>query len=400
MNTGNPVLDTLPPKPRRIEAVDVVRGLIIALMALDHVRDFFGDQAAQPTDLASTTVALFFTRWVTHICAPTFFLLSGVSARLTLGRMSKPALSRFLLTRGAWLIFLELVVMRFALQFNIDYHVTIITVLWGLGWAMMVLAGLLWFPTWLIAGFAVVLIAGHNALDDIDAASFGAWQPLWSFLHQPGILFRTTHSVVVVSYVLIPWVGVTALGYVLGQIYQGDGAGRRRRLLGLGLGLTVGFVLLRWLNVYGDPVPWTSQKSAVWTLISFFNTNKYPPSLLFLLMTLGPALLLLGAFEDGLPRLLRPALVLGKVPLFFYVLHFYLIHLLATGASYLRFGEVANTFQSPDLAHFPFTEPAGWGAPLGVIYLLWITVVVLMLPLCYWYANLKARRKDWWLSYL
>ena len=344
MNTVNAALDAGSAKPRRIEAVDVVRGLIIALMALDHVRDFFGDQAAQPTDLASTTVALFFTRWVTHICAPTFFLLSGVSARLTLGRMSKPALSRFLLSRGAWLIFLELVVMRFALQFNVDYHVTIITVLWGLGWAMMVLAGLLWLPSWLIAGLAVILIAGHNALDGIDAASFGAWQPLWSFLHQPGILFRTTHSVVVVSYVLIPWVGVTALGYVLGQIYQDDDARRRRRLLGLGMGLTIGFVLLRWLNVYGDPTPWTIQKSVVWTVISFLNTNKYPPSLLFLLMTLGPALLLLGAFEAGVPRLLRPALVLGKVPLFFYVLHFYLIHLLATAASFLRFGEVANTF--------------------------------------------------------
>ena len=400
MNTVNAALDAGSAKPRRIEAVDVVRGLIIALMALDHVRDFFGDQAAQPTDLASTTVALFFTRWVTHICAPTFFLLSGVSARLTLGRMSKPALSRFLLSRGAWLIFLELVVMRFALQFNVDYHVTIITVLWGLGWAMMVLAGLLWLPSWLIAGLAVILIAGHNALDGIDAASFGAWQPLWSFLHQPGILFRTTHSVVVVSYVLIPWVGVTALGYVLGQIYQDDDARRRRRLLGLGLGLTIGFVLLRWLNVYGDPTPWTTQKSVVWTVISFVNTNKYPPSLLFLLMTLGPALLLLGAFEAGVPRLLRPALVLGKVPLFFYVLHFYLIHLLATAASFLRFGEVANTFQSPDLAHFPFTEPPGWGAPVSVIDLLWIAVLVLMFPLCYWYAKLKSRRRDWWLSYL
>jgi uncharacterized membrane protein len=392
--------DTRPPNLRRIEAVDVVRGLIIALMALDHVRDFFGDQSAQPTDLASTTVALFFTRWVTHICAPTFFLLSGVSARLTLGRMSKPALSRFLLSRGAWLIFLELVVMRFALQFNVDYHVTIITVLWGLGWSMMILAGLIWLPVWSIAGFGLILVAGHNALGGIDASNLGTLGPLWSFLHAPGILFSNGHSVVVVSYVLIPWVGVTALGYVLGQIYQSNAAHRRRLLLWIGLGVTLGFVVLRWVNVYGDPVPWATQRSVLWTVISFLNTNKYPPSLLFLLMTLGPTLLLLGAFENGVPRALRPALILGKVPLFFYILHFYLIHLLATAASYLRFGEVANTFQSPDLAHFPFTQPPGWGAPLSVIYLLWIAVIVLMFPLCYWYAKFKGRRKDWWLGYL
>lgn len=392
--------DKRPPRLRRIEAVDVVRGLIIALMALDHVRDFFGDQSAQPTNLTSTTVALFFTRWITHICAPTFFLLSGVSARLTLGRMSKPALSRFLLSRGAWLIFLELVVMRFALQFNVDYHVTIITVLWGLGWAMMVLAGLIWLPAWLIAGFGVILVAGHNALDGIDASSLGTWRPLWAFLHAPGILFRNANSVVVVSYVLIPWVGVTALGYVLGQIYAGNAAHPRRLLLRIGAGMTLGFVALRWINVYGDPVPWTTQRSVLWTVISFLNTNKYPPSLLFLLMTLGPTLLLLGAFANGVPRVFRPALILGKVPLFFYILHFYLIHLLATAASYLRFGEVANTFQSPDLAHFPFTQPPGWGAPPSVIYLLWIAVIVLMFPLCYWYARFKGGRKDWWLSYL
>jgi uncharacterized membrane protein len=399
-NTVNIAFDTRPANPHRIEAVDVVRGLIIALMALDHVRDFFGDQTVQPTDLANATVGLFFTRWVTHICAPTFFLLSGVSARLALARMSKPALSRFLLSRGAWLIFLELVVMRFALQFNVDYQVTIITVLWGLGWAMMVLAGLIWLPSWFIAGFGVILVAGHNALDGIDSTGLGHWRPLWSFLHEPGILYRSSHSVVVVSYVLIPWVGVTALGYVLGQIYQGTYARRRRLLVGIGLATTLAFVVLRWLDVYGDPVPWTTQRSVPWTVISFLNTNKYPPSLLFLLMTLGPTLLLLGAFENGVPRLLRPALILGAVPLFFYVLHFYLIHLLATAASYLRFGEVANTFRSPDLAHFPFTQPPGWGADLGIIYLIWIAVLGLMFPLCYRYASYKARRRHWWLSYL
>lgn len=396
----NIAVDRPPSRLGRIESVDVVRGLIIALMALDHVRDFFGDQSIQPTDLPNTTVALFLTRWVTHICAPTFFLLSGLSARLMLGRMSKPALSRFLISRGAWLIFLELVVMRFALQFNFDYHVTIITVLWALGWAMIVLAGLIWLPSWLVAGFGLILVAGHNALGGFDSSNLGHWRPLWSFLHAPGILFTNRHSVVLVAYVLIPWVGVTALGYVLGQIYEWHGARRRRLLLRIGLSSILGFTVLRWANVYGDPVPWMTQSSLPWTVISFLNTNKYPPSLLFLLMTLGPALLLLGAFDKGVPRVFRPALILGTVPLFFYVLHFYLIHLLATASSYLRYGEVANMFRSPDLAHFPFTQPPGWGAPVNVIYLIWISVLLLMYPLCSWYARLKARRRDWWLSYL
>lgn len=384
----------------RIESIDVLRGLVMVLMALDHTRDFFGDLAAQPTNLDSTTAALFFTRWITHFCAPVFFLLAGTGAWLSLRRMSRRELSGFLLGRGVWLIFLEVVVMRFALQFNADYQTTVLTVLWGLGWAMIVLSLLVRLPMWTIAGFGAILLVGHNALDGIPLHTFGRLAPLWCLLHVPGVIYDDGHAVVVVGYVLIPWVGVTALGYVLGQVFDLDAAVRRRLLLRLGLGLSAAFIVLRLLNVYGNPTPWAVQGSALWTVMSFLNVEKYPPSLLFLLMTLGPALLLLRALDGEPTRVLRPLLVFGKVPLFFFVVHFFLIHALAVGASWLRYGRVGEMFSSPDLAHFPFSQPAGWAAGLPTIYLLWIAVVVGLFPLCCWYAGIKRRHRTWWLSYL
>jgi uncharacterized membrane protein len=387
----------------RIEAIDLLRGLIIIMMALDHVRDFFGAPGARPTDLATTTAALFFTRWITHICAPVFFLLTGTGAYLTRARMSQSALTRFLLTRGLWLLFLELIVMRFALQFNVDYQVTVITVLWALGWSMIVLAGLVWLPIWAIALFGIVLVAGHNALDAVQpgmGAPPGAFARLWVVLHQPGFLYRGSHSVLI-SYVLIPWVGVTALGYVLGALYEWSAGARQQLLTRLGLGLIVAFLVLRFSNVYGDPFPWASQSTALRTVMSFINTTKYPPSLLFLMMTLGPALLLLRAFDTRIPPLLRPGLVYGRVPLFFYVLHFYLIHLAAVAVSDLRYGEVAETFRSPDIGHFPFSAPPGWDVGLPFIYLIWIGVVAALYPLCRWFGAIRQRHRDWWwLSYL
>ncbi|HEY4275776.1 MAG TPA: heparan-alpha-glucosaminide N-acetyltransferase domain-containing protein [Rhizomicrobium sp.] len=384
----------------RIESVDLVRGLVIVLMALDHTRDFFGDLAADPTAMATTTPALFFTRWITHLCAPAFFLLTGTGAALSLAKKSKAELSRYLVSRGIWLIFLELTVMRFALQFNIDYQTTIITVLWALGWAMIVLAGLIWLPLPAIAAFGLVLIAGHNLLDGIAPGTFGALAPLWSLLHAPGIVFNDGRHVVLISYVLIPWVGVTALGFCLGRLFQQDAPRRRALLLSLGIGCLAAFLALRALNIYGDPIPWVPQDTSLRTLMAFLNTAKYPPSLLFLLMTLGPVLLLLRAFDGRTPEIFRPALIIGKIPLFFFILHFFLIHLLAVFASWLRYGEVSALFRSPDLAHFPFSEPPGWGEPPPVIYAVWIGVVLLLYPLCRRYAELKRRSTAWWLSYL
>ncbi len=385
---------------KRIESVDLVRGFAIILMALDHSHDFFGDLAANPTDLTTTTAALFFTRWITHFCAPAFFLLTGTGANLMQARLTRAGLSRFLITRGLWLILLELVVLRFALQFNIDYRTTIVTVLWALGWSMIALAGLIWLPLRVIAVIGVIMIAGHNALDGFKPAIFGAFAPLWTTLHVPGPVIDNGRSWVFISYPLIPWIGVTAMGYVLGEAWHIDTARRQRLLSWLGTGLAIWFVIFRLVNRYGDPAPWSHQHSALWTALSFLNTSKYPPSLLYLLMTLGPVLLLLRAFDNGVPRWLRPALIFGKVPLFFFVVHFFLIHLLAVAASYLRHGSVGALLRSPDLAHFPFSQPPGWDVGLPTVYLIWIGVVAALFPLCRWYAGVKQTKRSWWLSYL
>ena len=384
----------------RVEPVDVLRGLIMIIMALDHTRDYFGDYTVDPTAIATTTPALFFTRWITHFCAPVFFLLTGTGAFLSLQRKTRPALSHYLWTRGLWLLVLEWTVGRFGLQFNLDYKVTILLVLWALGWSMIVLAGLVHFSTRAIAVFGVTLIALHNLLDGVQAAAFGALAPLWSFLHAPGFLYRGEEHVVLLAYPIVPWIGVTAVGYALGAVYQWDADRRRTFLLRLGLGLSAAFVAIRLLNVYGDPAPWASQATPLFTFLSFLNTTKYPPSLLFLLMTLGPALCALALFDRGTPALLRPANVFGRVPLFYYLVHFPLIHLLAVGAAAIRYGDASGLFQSPTVDRFPFTQPTGWGQGLPVVYAMWVLVVLFMYPLSRWFAGLKQRRKDPWLSYL
>src|SRR5271155_3718084 len=319
-----PVTGAVTSRRARIESIDVVRGVIMIVMALDHVRDFFENSGLDPTDLDRTTVPLFFTRWITHFCAPVFFLLTGTGAYLSLRKQTKRELSRFLFTRGLWLIFLELTVTRcLGWQFNFDYHVTVLIVLWALGWAMIVLSVLVYLPASVVTAFGVVMIATHNLLDSIESSN-----PLWSILHSPNVIVNHPGRIVLVIYVLIPWVGVTAAGYGLGQIYRWPSARRKAFLLPLGAGLSAAFLVLRGINLYGDPLPWSTQKSTVFTALSFLNTTKYPPSLLYLLMTLGPALLFLWAVDAGTPRWMRPGLIYGKVPMFYYLLHVPLIHLI------------------------------------------------------------------------
>jgi uncharacterized membrane protein len=249
---------TAPPRPRRIESIDLLRGIVMILMALDHTREYFGATAISPTDLTRTSAALFMARWITHICAPTFFFLTGTSAWLTLGRRTIPQLSRLLITRGVWLVVLELTIVRcFGYQFNVDYRVTMLVVLWALGWAMIVLGLLVHLPMTAITAFGAALIAAHNLFDPVRAASLGALAPLWTILHAPGIVVATPAYTVFAAYPLVPWIGVTAVGFSLGPLYAQGDERRRRTLLRLAVASIVGFVVLRWVNIYGDPSPWT-----------------------------------------------------------------------------------------------------------------------------------------------
>jgi uncharacterized membrane protein len=392
---AEPVVAPRVAKRIRVESIDVVRGVIMILMALDHTRDFFGNSGLNPTDPATTTIPLFLTRWITHFCAPVFFTLTGTGAYLALRKKSKCELSWFLFTRGLWLIFLEVGVVRcLGWQFNFDYHVMILNVLWALGWAMIVLSGLVYLPAWAVATFGVLLIATHNLFDFVDSSNW-----LWTILHSPNFLLNRPGHTVLVAYVLIPWIGVTAAGYGLGQIFSWPSARRKAFLLPLGLALTAGFVILRAINTYGDPLRWSAQKSAAFTVLSFLNTSKYPPSLLYLLMTLGPAIFFLWAVDAGTPRWLRPALIFGKVPMFYYLLHIPLIHLIAIAVCYARYGRPHWMFESPTVGQFPITPPPGWGYSLPIVYLVWAVVVITLYPLCRWFAGLKQRRSDAWLSY-
>ena len=379
----------------RINSIDTVRGVIMVLMALDHTRDFFGFAGISPTNLEQASAALFFTRWITNICAPVFFLLTGTGAYLSLRKKSKSELSRFLFTRGLWLIFLEQVVMRgFGWQFNFDYKVSMLVVLWALAWAMIFLSALVYLPTKFVASIGIVMIVAHNLLDSVQSSN-----PLFSILHAPGFVVNNPRHVVFVAYPLVPWIGVTAAGYGLGQIYDWAPERRKKFLLRLAIILTTAFVALRGLNLYGDPFRWSVQKSAFFTVLSFLNTTKYPPSFLFLLMTLGPALLFLWAVDGGTPAWLRPAHTIGKVPLFYFLLHVPLIHVLAIIVCYFRYGQVHWMFESPGIGQFPITPPPGWGFSLPIVYLVWIFVVIALYPLCSWFAALKQRRHDAWLSY-
>jgi uncharacterized membrane protein len=390
-----PLVSAVAPKRVRIESVDVVRGVIMILMAIDHTRDFFGNSGLNPTNPATTTIPLFFTRWITHFCAPTFFFLTGTGAFLARKRKSTSELSQFLFTRGLWLIFLELIVCRgFGWQFNFDFHLVVLIVLWALGWAMITLSALVYLPVWAVTTIGVVMIAGHNLLDSVQSMS-----PWWSILHAPDILIARPGFTLMEAYPLIPWVGVTAAGYGFGQIYSWPAERRKRFLLWLGLSAITGFVLLRFFNIYGDPTPWSGQKSPAYTVLSFLNTNKYPPSLLYLLMTLGPIMLFLRAVDGGTPRWLHPALIFGKVPMFYYLLHIPLIHLIAVAVCYARYGHAYWMFESPDRRSFPMTPPPGWGYSLPIVYLIWLAVVLTLYPLCRWFAGLRQRRSDWWLSY-
>jgi uncharacterized membrane protein len=392
----------------RLYSVDALRGLVMVIMALDHVRDFFHVYAKSfdPLDPSKTWTALFFTRWVTHFCAPTFVFLAGTGAFLSTRRgRTKKELSRFLLTRGLWLILLELTLVRFGWFFNFDYHFLFVQVIWAIGWSMIVLAGLVHLPVRAIAAFGLAMIFLHNALDRIQAADFGSLRWLWVVLHETNIIMPRPGVLFLAAYPLIPWVGVMAAGYAFGELLMLERERRRRILLRLGGACIALFVVLRALNIYGDPLRWSSQPRGTWfTLLSFLNTQKYPPSLLFLLMTLGPSIIALALFDRAGGRepgaLMRPFVVFGRVPMFYYLLHVPLMHLVAVVFSLARYGRADWLFMNWPLPGQPPLEPQGYGYNLWVVYAVWLGVVVALYPVCRWFAEVKQRRRDAWLSYL
>lgn len=394
-NTANQIDDCTSPKARpRLNSIDLLRGLAIVLMALDHARDFFGASGQNPRDIAQP--ALFLTRWITHFCAPTFILLAGVSAYLygTHGR-NTCEISWFLLTRGLWLIFIEFTVVGFGWTLSFGSGVFIAQVMWAIGGSMIILAGLVYLPRSAIAAVALVIIAGHDLFDGIRAESLGSASWLWNLLHQPALLQVSLRVKLLVIYPLLPWPAVMAAGYIMGPLYKRAPEYRHLSLVCAGGALIVGFIVLRATNFYGDPVGWSKQATSLGTLLSFIDCEKYPPSLLFLMMTLGPALILLALFErtDGIVA--RSLTTFGRVPFLFYVVHLPFLHALAVVLAWFTQGDVGWMF-----GLFVSNKPVGYGLSLFGIYAAWISALLMLYPLCSWFAALKARRHDWWLSYL
>jgi len=409
---SSPVATTLETKPSivsmqapRLVSVDVLRGLVMVLMALDHTRDFMTGLRFPPEDLAHTYGALFFTRVITHYCAPVFAFLAGTGAFLSTRRgKSIQQVSRFFLTRGLWLVLLELTVVDFAWGFVPWAHGGVI---WILGWSMVAMALIVRLPLRWIAVLSLGMIATHNLLDNINPASFGKFYWLWILLHSPGRIPITSDFFFSVRYVLIPWVGVMAAGFAFGNLLHRPD--RRKWILTLGITATALFFVLRGLNLYGNGIagpgyarsagPWSVQPTLSLTLISFFNTLKYPPSLDYLLMTLGPALILLGLLdrakaERGLSRVL---VVFGRVPLFYYVLHIYLLNVMARLSALAFHQPIFHGTVISELAQ----KPVDYGHGLPFIYGMWILAVAILYLPCLWFMKLRSRHRDWaWLSYL
>ncbi len=362
------------------------------VMALDHVRDFFTNAHFDAMDVTRTTPAYYLTRFVTHFCAPTFVFLAGTSAFLQLARgKPKLVLARFLLTRGLWLVFLELTVVRFGWSLNLDYHFIGVQVIWALGWSMVALAPLVLLPPPVTAAIGLAIVGLHDLADRVQSTSW-----LWHVLHEPGLILLPQQRRLFVVYPLVPWVGVMATGFGFGKLIA-DPRERKSRMLVLGALLTLMFAVLRGSNVYGDPHPWSPQASFGATVGAFLNCEKYPPSLSFLLMTLGPAIALLVPLERFHGAAANVVRTFGRVPLFYYLFHVLLIHVLAVVLAAVRYGHViGGMFALP----FNWHVPTDYGYSLPVVYLLWVLVVVMLFPLCRWFEGVKQRSKSPWLSYL
>ena len=396
----------------RIQSIDILRGLVMVIMALDHVRDFFykadlgkaADAAMDPTNMQTTYPALFFTRWITHFCAPIFVFLAGASVYLMCQRKSKKEVSLFLIKRGFWLVFVEVIIVTFSWTFNPFFNVFILQVIWAIGVSMILLGLLVLLPYRVIFALGLLIVAGHNIMD-YPSVSVGykgtVLSDLLYFSNFSAYQLWEGHFFLIV-YAFLPWTGVMLLGYCFGKLFQSgvDPVWRKKMLLIIGTGLILLFIVLRSTNLYGDPVPWSTQpRGALYTFLSFLNMNKYPPSLLFLCMTIGPGILFLAFIEkvqNGFTKIMN---VYGRVPMLYYILHFYLIHIIVVIVFYLQgFGTKDIV---PEGLPF-FFKPNGLGFGLLGVYAIWLLVVVLLYPICKKYDQYKTAyaKEKWWLSYI
>ena len=376
----------------------MLRGLTMVIMALDHSRDFFalGFVFFAPTDLDHTNLEVFFTRWITHFAAPTFMFLAGIGLYFASARRTKSELAYLAITRGIWLIFLELTLVGFFWTFSSDfYYQPKVAVLFAIGVAMIAMAAIIYLPRYMIILLVAFLLLGHNAFDGIEPQIFGSFAYLWNLAHVPDTITIAGIEIRVV-YPLIPWIGVMALGYLFGPITKMPRVDRRKVFLLVGASfLAIGFAL-RWGNIYGDALLWAEHPTVEFTIMSFLNFTKYPPSLLYLLFLLGSAMVLMGALDRPLGKWSYPLRDFGRVPFFFYILHIPLLHVGGILLALYTFNDASWLMQTPI---GPSPEGYHYTYELLPTYIAWVSVVILLYWPCKWFAGLKTRRKDWWLSY-
>lgn len=384
----------------RIESIDLLKGIVMVVMALDHTRDYFHSAAYlyDPTDPVHTSWPIFFTRWITHYCAPTFSFLAGASAFFAGKRRTKGELSKFLFTRGLWLVFIEISFVNFGWFFDIQFRTPSLITIWSLGISMIILAALIHLPKKIILMISCLIIFGHNLLDPIHFKG----SIIWAMLHDGGLFNLSKDYVMLVGYPVIPWIGVMALGYCFGSLYDHSFSSVRRKkiLTTIGISAIVGFFVIRFINIYGDPIGWKHYDTISQSFMSFLNPLKYPPSLCYLLMTIGPALIILANTEKIKGPIVNFFSTFGRVPFFYYILHIYLIHALAlVSAELTGYSWKQMIFHGGWLTDLPGLK--GYGFSLWIVYLIWIAVIVICYPLCKKFDTYKMNHKEkWWLSYL
>jgi uncharacterized membrane protein len=385
---------------KRIDSIDILRGIIMLVMALDHVRDVFHQGSPDPTDLATTTPLLFFTRWITHFCAPNFLFLSGISAYLAGRRRTKKELSIFLIQRGIWLVLVEILIVNTAFELNFYFHVLVLQVIWAIGVSMILLGLVIWMPIELIGIIGLLIFCGHNLFDYFHIS--GTMSELLfnatGFGPENIIHLDASHNILD-AYAVLPWTGVMMLGYFCGQCYQSafDPGRRQRLLIRVSAVLLIIFLVLRYFNVYGDPAPWSHQKTLVLSLLSFLNVTKYPCSLDYLCMTLSAGVFLLAITERLSNKLTRLFAMYGSVPFFYYILHFYLIRVFNIIIFFVA------GFKKTDITARPLDfsfHPATFGFSLWGVYLVWLAVIGTLYFPCRWFSLYKKKHRMWWLSYL